>query len=100
MFSLMRNIGSSIGISVMVALAARSAQTNHAVLGEQLTPYRDPVQRLLEEGGGLGSTDQALAILNGELSRQAAAIGYLNDFQLMAWMPLLAIPLLLLFRKP
>jgi DHA2 family multidrug resistance protein len=100
MFSLMRNIGSSIGISVMVALAARSAQTNHAVLGEQLTPYRDPVQRLLEEGGGLGSTDQALAILNGELSRQAAAIGYLNDFQLMAWMTLLAIPLLLLFRKP
>lgn len=99
MFSLIRNIGSSIGISVMVALAARSTQTNHAVLGEQLTPYRDPVQRLLEEGGGLGSTDQALAILNGELSRQAAAIGYLNDFQLMAWMTLLAIPLLLLFRK-
>ena len=99
MFSLIRNIGSSIGISVMVALAVRNTQTNHAVLGEQLSPYRDPVQRLLEEGGSLGSTDQALAILNGELSRQAAAIGYLNDFQLMAWMTLLAIPLLLLFRK-
>lgn len=98
MFSLIRNIGSSIGISVMVALAARSTQTNHAVIGEQLSPYREPVQRLLEEGG-LGSTDQALAILNGELTRQAAAIGYLNDFQLMAWMTLLAIPLLLFFRK-
>lgn len=100
MFSLIRNIGSSIGISVMVALATRSTQTNHAVLGEQLTPYRDPVQRLLEGGGDLGSTDQVLAILNGELSRQAAAIGYLNDFQLMAWMTLLTIPMLLLFRKP
>jgi len=98
MFSLMRNIGSSIGISVMVALAARSTQINHAVMGEQLTPFREPVQRMLEQGG-LGSTDQALAILNGELSRQAAAIGYLNDFQLMAWMTLLAVPLLLLFRK-
>jgi DHA2 family multidrug resistance protein len=97
MFSLMRNIGSSIGISVMVALAARSTQTNHAVMGEQLTMYRDPVRSLLEGGTGL-SSDQALAFLNGELSRQAAAVGYLNDFQIMAWMTLLAIPMLLLFR--
>jgi DHA2 family multidrug resistance protein len=97
MFSLMRNIGSSIGISVMVALAARSAQTNHAVMGEQLNLYRDPVRSLLEGSTGL-SSDQALAFLNGELSRQAAAVGYLNDFQIMAWMTLLAIPMLLLFR--
>lgn len=95
MFSLMRNIGSSIGISVMVALAARSTQTNHAVLGEQLNRFREPVQSMLD-----GSTDQTLAILNVELSRQAAAIGYLNDFQIMAWMTLLAIPLLMLFRQP
>jgi DHA2 family multidrug resistance protein len=98
MFSLMRNIGSSIGISVMVALAARSSQTNHAVLGEQLNVYREPVRALLDNSSGLNS-DQALAFLNGELSRQAAAIGYLNDFQIMAWMALLAIPFLLLFRQ-
>lgn len=98
MFSLLRNIGSSIGISVMVALAARNTQINHAVLGEQLTPYRDPVQGLLGGASTLGSSDQVLVVLDGELSRQAAAIAYLNDFQAMAWMTLLAIPLLLLFR--
>ncbi|MCK7549676.1 DHA2 family efflux MFS transporter permease subunit [Marinobacter koreensis] len=98
MFSLMRNIGSSIGISVMVAWAARNTQTNHAVLSEQLTPFREPVQKLME-GQGVGmSSDQALAMLNGELTRQSAAIGYLNDFQAMAWMTLAAIPLILLFR--
>ncbi|HTN34643.1 MAG TPA: DHA2 family efflux MFS transporter permease subunit [Marinobacter sp.] len=97
MFSLMRNIGSSIGISVMVTLAARSAQTNHAVMGEQLTVYREPVRALLDGSSGL-TPEQTLAFLNGELSRQAAAVGYLNDFQIMAWMALLAIPLLLLFR--
>jgi DHA2 family multidrug resistance protein len=98
MFSLMRNIGSSIGISVMVAWAARNTQTNHAVLGEQLTPFRQPVQNLIEGQGAGMSSDQALAMLNGELTRQSAAIGYLNDFQAMAWMTLAAIPLILLFR--
>ena len=43
MFSLMRNIGSSIGISVMVTLAARDTD-NHAVLGESLTMFRAPVK--------------------------------------------------------
>ncbi|WP_336366394.1 DHA2 family efflux MFS transporter permease subunit [Marinobacter sp. C2H3] len=99
MFSLMRNIGSSIGISVMVAWATRFTQVNHAVLGEQLNPYRVPFQQLME-GQGLGfSTDQSLALLNQELTRQAAAIGYLNDFQAMAWITLAALPLILLFRR-
>jgi len=99
MFSLMRNIGSSIGISVMVALAARSTQVNHAVLGEQLTRFRAPVQQFMDgQGAGL-SGDNALALLNQELTRQSAAIGYLNDFQIMAWMTLAAIPLILLFRS-
>ncbi|MDX1819246.1 MAG: EmrB/QacA family drug resistance transporter, partial [Marinobacter sp.] len=83
-----------------VAWAARNTQTNHAVLGEQLTPFREPVQKLME-GQGVGmSSDQALAMLNGELTRQSAAIGYLNDFQAMAWMTLAALPLILLFRGP
>ncbi|EKE83666.1 DHA2 family efflux MFS transporter permease subunit [Idiomarina xiamenensis] len=99
MFSLIRNIGSSIGISVMVMLASRAAQTNHAVLGESLNLFRDPVKQevtriALNDGAGV-----ALAQLNQELTRQAAAIGYLNDFKLMAWMALLSMPLLVLFRR-
>lgn len=98
MYSLMRNIGSSIGISVMVALAARHTQTNHAVLGEQLTLFRDPVTAFMgEQGLGL-ARDQTLALLNQELTRQATTIGYLNDFRLMAWVTLAAIPLIIFFR--
>ncbi|KAA1170597.1 DHA2 family efflux MFS transporter permease subunit [Marinobacter salinexigens] len=98
MFSLMRNIGSSIGISAMVALAARNTQINHAVLGEQLTPFREPLQRMMG-GAGIGlSSDQTLAMLNEELTRQSAAIAYLNDFRFMAWMTLAVIPLIFLFR--
>ncbi len=43
---------------------------------------------------------QGLAMLNGEITRQAAAIGYINDFWLMTWLTLATLPLLLLFRVP
>ncbi len=71
MFSLMRNIGSSIGISVMVTLAARATQTNHAVLGESLTMFRAPVKEefiriAVENGPGM-----AVAQMNQQLTQQA-----------------------------
>ena len=39
-------------------------------------------------------------MLNTEVSRQAAMIGYISDFKLMMWITLLSMPLLLLMRKP
>ena len=41
MFSLMRNIGSSIGISVVETLLTRNTQAMHSRLAEQITPYGD-----------------------------------------------------------
>ena len=43
---------------------------------------------------------QSLAALNGEVTRQAAAIAYLDDFRLMMIIMLLVIPLLVLLRNP
>jgi DHA2 family multidrug resistance protein len=100
MFSLMRNIGSSIGISIVVTLLAQNTQINHATLAEQATPF-NPVFRLphVAHAWGLGET-AGLAALNHEITRQAATIAYLNDFRLMMYLMLVAIPLLLLLRKP
>ncbi|MFZ0486685.1 MAG: DHA2 family efflux MFS transporter permease subunit [Arenicellales bacterium] len=96
MFSLMRNLGSSLGISVMVTLLGVNVQTNHAVLSEALTPFSDA----LRAAGAIWDTGSAagLAALNGEVTRQAASIAYMNDFRLMLWMTLLATPLLVLVR--
>ena len=93
-YSLVRNIGSSVGISIVFALIARYTQINHAELVERLTPF-----------GTLAlpaSTHTALgmAALNAEVTRQAAAIAYINDFWLMTWMTLATLPLILLFRVP
>ncbi|HKJ95689.1 MAG TPA: DHA2 family efflux MFS transporter permease subunit [Gammaproteobacteria bacterium] len=99
LFSLMRNVGSSIGISIVVTLAAHYTQVNHAVLGERLTPFSGALAGLMGAAGGTVPGSAGLTWLNGELTRQAAAIAYLNDFRFMAWIALAALPLLLLFRR-
>ena len=45
-------------------------------------------------------TPAGIAVLNNEVTRQASAIAYVDDFLLMMWVTLLAAPLLLLLRKP
>jgi DHA2 family multidrug resistance protein len=93
-YSLTRNIGSSVGISIMMALLARGTQINHAELASRLTPFDAAV---LPHMSGLSMT-ASLEALNGEVTRQAATIAYLNDFWLMMILTLAAVPLLALLR--
>jgi MFS transporter, DHA2 family, multidrug resistance protein len=92
-FSLMRNIGSSVGISIVMTLLSRGTQINHAELAERVTPFDLPQSMLRSL-----STVSGMASLNGEVTRQASAIAFLNDFQLMMWMTVISIPLLLLLK--
>ena len=98
MFSLMRNIGSSIGISVVVTLLAQNTQINHANIGELMNPFRDMMQQPLLPQSWNWHTTSGLVALNGEVTKQAATIGYLNNFIFMMWVTLAAIPMLFLIR--
>jgi DHA2 family multidrug resistance protein len=100
MFSLVRNIGSSIGISIVMTMLGREAQVSHAGLSESITPFRTALH-----GPGVpmlwsSLNDTGVLALNAEVSRQALTIAYLNDFRFMMYMTLVAAPLLLLLRKP
>jgi DHA2 family multidrug resistance protein len=95
MFSLMRNIGSSIGISVVMTRLAQNTQANHSLLTEAITPFR-PLLRFPDAWSP--TTPAGLAALNDEVSRQAAMLAYLQDFRLMMVVVLAAVPLLLLLR--
>ncbi len=99
-FSLMRNIGSSIGISVMITLLAQYTQINHSEIGENLTSYGTASQLLLMSPTTTTIMDSVagLAYLNAEVTRQAATIAYLNDFRLMVFINLAAVPLLLFMK--
>jgi DHA2 family multidrug resistance protein len=97
MFSLLRNLGSSIGISWMMTLLSRNAQTNHAALAEHLTPFNNALESVKAWDP---STVHGMAALNGEVTRQALTIAYLQDFRIMMWVTLLALPLVFLLRGP
>ena len=100
LFHLTRNLGSSIFISICVAMVIRSTSINYAVLSEQLSPFNKGFQ--LPSVAGLWNIEDAtgLAALSHEVSRQAAMIGYINTFYLFAIAAFAVIPMIWLLRRP
>jgi DHA2 family multidrug resistance protein len=98
LFSLVRNIGSSIGISIVSVLLTRNMQINHAELGAYINPF-NPNLWEASPAAALGDPN-ALSQLNGMVNIQALMISYVNDFKLMMGVTLLALPLIFLLRKP
>lgn len=94
LFNLMRNIGSSIGISAVQALLVRNTQIVHVALVSGLTPFKLATEHVAATSG------HALAALNAEATAQATMVAYIDDFHLMMVLTLLSIPLLLLVRTP
>ncbi len=98
LFSLVRNIGSSIGISIVSAALVRNIQINHSELVAAINPF-NPV--LLGANPLAAAGNQTLlAQIDGLANIQAAMISYIDDFALMMWVALAAIPLVLLLRRP
>ena len=99
LLNLARNIGGSIGIAIVGSQLVRMSQTAHADIASHVTastiPTLDP--GLLERIGQAG--DIALAVINAEVTRQAVFIAYLDDFWLMMWVTLAALPLVLMVKK-
>jgi len=99
-FSLMRNIGGSIGISIVVALLSENTQTVHSRLIENLRPDNPLAQAPFLAAPFSLSAPIGVAALNAEVTRQAQMVAYIDDFKLMMVIVLIAAPLLLLLRKP
>lgn len=99
-FHLLRNIGSSISISVGVSVMLHSAKVNYATMAESVSGLA-PTLRL---PGTLGAwsldSPGGLAALSAEMARQAALIGYTNAFLLFAVAAFIGIPVLLLVQDP
>ena len=99
-FSLTRNIGSSVGIAIVEALLVENTQTVHSRLVEQLRPD-NPVARAPHMVAPFSLTDPSgIAALNAEATRQAAMVAYIDDFMLMTVIVVVGLPLLLLLRRP
>ncbi|MGH7055178.1 MAG: DHA2 family efflux MFS transporter permease subunit [Stellaceae bacterium] len=96
--SLMRNLGGSIGISVLEALLASNTQIVHSRLVEGLRPDNPLARPPFMPAPYSLSSPGGIAALNAEVTRQAAMVAYINDFLLMMIVSLGLIVLLLLIR--
>jgi DHA2 family multidrug resistance protein len=96
--SLMRNLGGSIGISVLVANLAEQTQIVYAHLVEGLRPDNPLAQAPFLAPPFSLSTPGGMAALNAEVTRQAAMVAYVDDFRLMMLIALATLPVLLLLR--
>jgi len=99
LYNLSRNIGSSVGISIVMALLSENTQANHADISTYVTPFNPAFQN--PEVMKLMSpfTEAGRAALDGAVTLQATIISYIDDFRLMTILSIVAIPLLLLLRK-
>ncbi|MBB5752377.1 DHA2 family efflux MFS transporter permease subunit [Prosthecomicrobium pneumaticum] len=99
LFSLVRNLGSSIGVSIVSTLLSQNIQVNHAELAERITPYSSPLPAGIAPTGALSSgSTAALATLDQAINTQATFIAYLDDFKFMMFVTLATIPLLAFLR--
>ncbi len=100
LFSLLRNIGSSIGISMVIAYLAERTQINHAAIADNISPFRPAVEWAMGKGFIDLTSRAGFAMANMRVNIAAADLAYLQDFRLMMWVTLTAFPLLLLLRAP
>jgi DHA2 family multidrug resistance protein len=98
-FSLMRNIGGSVGIAIVEALLAENTQIVHSRLIEHLRPDNPLAQSQLASPYSL-TDPSGIAALNAMATRQAAMVAYIDNFKLMMIMVIAGVPLVLLLRRP
>lgn len=79
--NLIRNIGSSFGISIVISMLARNTQISHADMAANITsfsiPSVDPIAAA-ERAGENGM--MAIQMIDGEINRQALMIAYIDNY--------------------
>ena len=94
--NLIRNIGGSVGISILQVILVSNMQVARANLAQHIRPDNPAVLRMMPNG----PTPQGLAQINGMIARQSAMIAYIDDFWLMTIAMVCLLPILFVMRAP
>ncbi len=100
LFSLSRNIGSSVGISVVNSLLVQNTQANHAAITAYISPVNRAFENPLIAHAWNPLTAAGRAALDAMITRQASIIAYIDDYKLLMIAALAVMPLLMVFKKP
>jgi DHA2 family multidrug resistance protein len=101
LLSLVRNVGSAIGVSLTSALLERQGQVEHSALAAFVTPFSRPLQA----GGAVSqwlnpATLGGASLLNSIMNTQAQIIAYMDDYKFLLLTMVPSMACLLLMRKP
>ncbi len=99
LLNLTRSVGSSIGISVMMTLLSRNTQSIHADLAGHVTPAITGAIDLSSLDRFQQYGEAGLQMLDLMVIRQALMVAYIDDFWLMMWLSIAALPMVLLMRR-
>jgi DHA2 family multidrug resistance protein len=99
LYNLSRNVGSSVGISVVSYLLTRNVQINHATIASHVTATNHGFDNSVVLQAWSPWTAGGRAALDQVIQMQASIISYIDDFKLMMILSLAAIPLVLLLRR-
>lgn len=97
MFSLVRNVGQGVGISIVTMILARMQVVNYSELTERITLDAGPIRDFAAAYGGF---ENVVGTLHGLITQQAAMLAFLDDFHLMMILTFVSLPLVFLLRKP
>jgi MFS transporter, DHA2 family, multidrug resistance protein len=104
--SLVRNLGGSVGISLVTTLVTRGTQAHQALLVGHLTNFDPPfrrqlatLQHSLSAHSGQAALMQAYSVMYRTLQQQAGLWAYVDNFRLLALICMALVPIIVLFKK-
>jgi len=100
LFSVARNFGSSVGVSLVVTYVVRESQANRNVLRDYVSPLNETLRHVYLPNLWNFSESVGAAALEFELKRQAAAVAYNDDFLWLGVASLALLPMLAFMRMP
>ncbi|MBV9574968.1 MAG: EmrB/QacA family drug resistance transporter, partial [Acidobacteriales bacterium] len=104
-----RNIGGSVGISIVTTMLDRKAQVHQVNLSAHLSASNPAFQRLLQtttsmlQSKGYAAADathRAYALIQGNVFRQANMLAYIDNFSMLGFAMLAMVPLVFIMKRP
>lgn len=100
LYSLSRNVGSSVGISIVTVLLTQNIQVNHAEIGAYVTPFNRAFDAWAIKSYLDPTIASGRAALDAMITVQASWVAYIDDFKLLMVLSLAVMPLLLIIKSP
>jgi DHA2 family multidrug resistance protein len=107
LYNLLRNLGGSLGISMVTTLLVRGQQAHQNILAASLNGsnpvYWNTLQRISHffatQSGYATGSHLAMGMLYRNLVQQAVLCSYIDDFRPLAYLSLVCLPFTFLFRN-